>query len=330
MEAIHEVKGTEVKVKEMIEKALHDLEISKQQASKGAIKGVEEARRSVNVMANELFIAKDNEAKLLNEYSNLDNKEFHGSIAVFDDETWFNAGYVSHDAPTNTFLSADSAINLIKDMPLKMYGLKHDKKKDLIVNKTSQREELRTRSHFGIIDSKFATGLLDPLLGSDGKLQHNVLSFLHLNALKTIADEIDLLKIKVTVLGRFTSGDSKLQLSISNLYKKIISSDGFESMTKLASTAAAAEAELKISEMKSVLYQTTRHLNVEREKMRSNKMAAIIDMEAQTSFKESWIQTNLQSSVQVELIKRDTVLSSMIELLSLINEICITGEKTER
>ena len=320
------VKGSETRAQEMVEKALHTLSDFKQEQVDSASKQVETEKKNFDMKVHELTSKRTKSRNHLRE----EHKENPIPEILLDDETWVHAGYTDFEANNRTSISSSLAVDFIKSLPLKKYSLRHDSKRDFLVNQVSSRDEMRTRTHLGVIDTDFAAEFIDSSLYRDGKLEPSLLNFVNLKALVGIADEVDFLRITLDALNFSTMNTSKLSMSIRHLHDHIDSLDKFESVSDLTAQLAAVEAELATKKITLQLKNVKHALRIQRDDIRIDKMVSIMDAESQSHYLEIY-EKNLQISArQKESHQKDTLMSSTIEAMNLINELSISANKTKR
>ena len=155
--------------------------------------------------------------------------------ALWDEDTWNGAGY-SWDtlANENTNHSID-ALHIIQSLPLKTYKLRNDTKKDLLVNRGVASEEMRTRSHIGVIlgqpshdnanydyfDPAFLNGRLvnsgTSNIDKGGSIDthnndhfNNLISYYNIRALQILAQKLENMEAKADLLSYFTTNKNTL------------------------------------------------------------------------------------------------------------------------
>lgn len=322
-EAIDAVKGSERKAKEMVEKALQTLNSLKQEAIHVATSRIQAEKQNFEMILSGFLL----DAKHTKRTNVMGKEADHNSNLLLENETWVNAGY-KHTNQLNEISNSSTLIDLFLAVPLKRYSLGNDTKKDVLVNRVSSGDEMRTRSHIGIIDKSFAKVFIHPFLYHEGKWESNLLNNLNLMVLSDLADEVDSIRAKMKALKICTKNDSKLSLSIKRLAETIQYSENFESISDLAAQVGSLEAELATKNMKVLLQNIRNTLKLQRESTRIKKMISIINADARSYIAENTIKMKDKSSLQRHTFQRDGVLSSIIATMSLLNDIFIGFNET--
>lgn len=247
---------------------------------------------------------------------------------LFRDDTWMNAGYTHFDSKTD--IHNTSLMSLFQVLPLKKYNLLNDSKKDILVSKTNYGDEMKTRTHIGLLDTDFTIGFIDPELMHEGEVETNLISFLNLKVLSEIADEIDDLQSKLDALDQYTTNTSILSFLIKSLGETIHSPEKYESLSDLAVRVAAVEAEMVTKNITLLLQTIKKDLRIRREYARMDKLISILNAEVMSDYttKKGLIQR--KGAIQQLRLHREASLDSVIEVLNLINKISSTANITER
>ena len=328
-EAVEAVKASEIKASQMVEKTLKDLEEFKIQADNRAAIRVENEKNNFQKVCSELLESKKstNQYRRIQREVNMKEGESIRKI-ILDDKTWENAGYSYSDQPIISFPTR--LLDLFQQIPLKQYNLKNDSKRDIFVSKASSRDEMRTRTHIGLIDSGFVAKFLDSSFYRDGCLEPNLLHILNLKVLVSIADEIDGLRAQLEALKLFTANTSSLSVSINHIRDAINSTEDFESVGDLAVHVTAVEAELARKNIDLLLHNIKHALRLRREDVRIDKVDIIMDAGAKSDHLENIISIQQQSRLRNQTILSDVKISSLLLVMNLVNELFITANKTER
>jgi hypothetical protein len=321
----------------MINEALSSLKKAKEQANDSATDRIEVERKNYDKKVQDLLFAETNLRQ--NEFfytMKSKRKDEVGdttlSESLFEDETWLNAGYMYTTDPLDeSSVSEKSAVDLLQSLPLKKYRLRNDSKRDVLVTKGTSREEMRTRTHIGMIDTQIAAELIHPsFYPGDGEMEPTLLYYLNMKALTGIADEIDVLRTSISVLDSITTKSSNVSTLIHSLSEDVHSTDSFESISDLAAKVAAVEAELTTKKISSLLHSIKHALQMQREDMKLEKISSIMDAEAKSNLQESIDRIQQRSARDKQWIERDTSMKKIIEILNLINEVSISANKTVR
>jgi hypothetical protein len=319
-----------MKADQMVEMTLRELEGFKRQADERAATCVEHERNNFQKVYNELLESQRSPNQHINYVERgMDVKEGDGIRDILlDHKMWENAGYSYSDQLITSFPS--QLLELIQQLPLKQYNLKNDSKRDIFVSKASSRDEMRTRTHIGLIDSDFVAKFIDSSFYRDGGLDPNLLYFLNLKALGSIADEIDGMRAQLEALKLSTEDTSSLSLSINHIRDAINSTEEFASISDLAVHATVVEAELTRKNIALLLYNIKHALRLRREDVRIDKVRTIMEAGAKSDHLENIASIQQQSRLRNETIVSNDELSSLLLVINFVNEIFITANKTER
>ncbi len=334
-ESVEKVKGSEKKAKEMVQVALSSLNETKEQAFQRANAHMDVERIKFAESVEE-FSARMSLIRLGSfEQEKIKNNKKRPSDFKFDEvldiKTWTNAGYKYSDMFNWTLVSNRSAVDLLKLLPLKKYRLRNDSKKDVLFVKDSSKDEMRSRTHIGVIDSNVASKVIDASL-YHGEFEPTLLHYIHLKALSELASDIDHIHASIEVLNSLTTmKGSKLIDSIDGLMQNVgNASSNFESLSDLAAKVAAAEAELTTKRISSLLQNIKHTLRMQKEDIKLEKLYSVMDANTISSYQQNIDRVHLEKDRQKQSTEREAVMKSIIEVLDLINVLSSSANNTLR
>ena len=207
----------------MVMQALSSLDILKKQweeyVAQGIHKGTNDFEIGTASILNKIEVDREHTISQIIDLNQGQTTVPETTHQLLDKAIWNKAGY---QLTKSNFTNNTEAMSIVKLIPLRMYRLVNDTKRDLLIGRGGSSDKMRTRIHTGVpYISEIRSVLNHDILQENLGIDSNICFYSNLNVLSQLASDIDIISAKVATLEMMTAVDSHLHSSIISIGKQI-------------------------------------------------------------------------------------------------------------